>query len=167
MFIEAAARMNHRRDVKFALIGDGPYLPDLQIMAESRRATNLMFLPLQPRALLAAQLGAADALAITQRKTVNDCVFPGKLLYYMSAGRPILAAVSDNSETGRFITEHDVGIVTSPEDPDALVEGINFLQKDPERSDQMGRNGRALAERMFDRKLVLSRFSEVLRQLAG
>ena len=167
VFVEAAARMKDERGVKFVLVGDGPYLPDLQNMAESRRATNLMFLPLQPREHLAAQLGAADVLAITQRRAVKDSVFPGKLLYYMSAGRPILAAVSDDSETGRFVAKHNVGIVTPPEDPDALVGGIESLQRDPERVGQMGRNGRAIAEQMFDRRLVLGRFTEVLSQLSG
>ena len=72
------------------------------------------FLPLQLRETLPTQLSAADVLVITQRRAVTDVVLPGKLLYYMAAGRPILAAVSDVSETGRFVTRHEVGIVVPP-----------------------------------------------------
>ena len=60
------------------------------------------------------QLAAADALVVTQTKAVTDIVFPGKLLYYMAAGRPILAAVSSQSETGSFISAHNVGLVSPP-----------------------------------------------------
>jgi colanic acid biosynthesis glycosyl transferase WcaI len=167
VFVEAAARMACEPRVRCLLIGDGPYLSDLQDSADKLGARNLTFLPLQPREQLPMQLGAADALLITQRKAVNDCVFPGKLLYYMAAGRPILAAVSEQSETGRFIKQHRVGIVTPPEEPEALVEGVSSLRADPGGAAEMGRNGREIAEQMFDRRRVLDRFEKVLSGLAA
>lgn len=167
VFVEAAARMTCEPRVRCLLIGNGPYLSDLQDSADKLGARNLTFLPLQPREQLPMQLGAADALLITQRKAVNDCVFPGKLLYYMAAGRPILAAVSEQSETGRFIRQHRVGIVTPPEEPEALVEGMSSLRADPGGAAEMGRNGREIAEQMFDRKRVLDRFEKVLSGCAA
>lgn len=167
VFVEAAARMADDGDVKFMLIGDGPYLADLQNAAQTMAARNLSFLPLQPRETLPSQLGAADVLVITQRKAVKDCVFPGKLLYYMAAGRPILAAVSEDSETAAFINRHGVGLVVAPEDPEALVAGIGTLRDKPELAREMGQTGRMIAERMFDRNVVLKNFTKILTELAG
>jgi colanic acid biosynthesis glycosyl transferase WcaI len=167
VLVEAAARMANDGGVKFMLIGDGPYLADLQNAAQTMAARNLSFLPLQPRDTLPSQLGAADALVITQRKAVKDCVFPGKLLYYMAAGRPILAAVSENSETGSFINRHRVGLVVAPEDPEALALGVRTLHDRPELACAMGQAGRAITERMFDRNLVLKNFARILTELAA
>ena len=55
-------------------------------------------------------------------------VFPGKLLYYMAAGTAVLASANPDSETGRFIREHRVGLIVPPEDPQALAEAIRWLR---------------------------------------
>lgn len=166
VFVETAAGMTDESGIRFLLIGDGPYLADLQNAAQMMAVRNLSFLPLQPRETLPVQLGAADALVITQRKAITDCVFPGKLLYYMAAGRPILAAVSEKSETGSFINAHRVGLVVEPEDPRALAAGIRTLRDQPELAREMGNAGRAMAERMFDREPVLKKFEGILAELA-
>jgi colanic acid biosynthesis glycosyl transferase WcaI len=167
VFVETAAGMANENGLRFLLIGDGPYLADLQNAAQSMGARYLTFLPLQPREGLPAQLGAADALVITQRKAVSDCVFPGKLLYYMAAGRPILAAVSEKSETGSFIDRHRVGLVVAPEDPQALAAGIRTLRGQPRLAREMGAAGNAMVQRMFDRKVVLKNFERILAELAN
>jgi colanic acid biosynthesis glycosyl transferase WcaI len=164
VFVDAAAELRAEPDIIFMLIGEGPYVGELQARADAQRLTNLRFLPLQSRERLPEQLGAADVLVVTQRQAVTDIVFPGKLLYYMAAGRPILAAVSQDSETGRFITEHQVGVVVPPEHPGKLAEAVARMKRDGPQ--ELGRNGRRVAETMFDRRAVLPRFAELLITLA-
>ena len=103
---------------------------------------------------------------ITQRTAVKDMVFPGKLLYYMAAGRAILAAVSEDSETGRFIRDNEVGIVVPPEQPTLLADAIRWMRQHPERTRQFGQNGRRVVERQFDRAVVLRRFATYLEAYA-
>ena len=165
-FVETAAELRESDGVAFYLVGEGPYLQELKARAEELRLANLRFLPLQPRESLPVQLSAADALVITQKRAITDVVFPGKLLYYMASGRPILAAVSPNSETGRFVSNHQVGLVVPPEEPKALAQAIRFLQENRHEADRLGRNGRRVAEERFDRRVVLKQFAEYLETLA-
>jgi colanic acid biosynthesis glycosyl transferase WcaI len=164
-FVEAAAELQHEEDIVFYLIGEGPYLNELKDLASRLHLINLRFLPLQPRQNLPLQLAAADVLAITQRRAVTDVVFPGKLLYYMAAGRPILVAVSADSETGKFVSQSNVGVVVPPEDPGAFAEAVLRLRRDS-TAVQLGENGRRVAEERFDRQIVLRRFAEHLEALA-
>ena len=98
----------------------------------------------QPVARPPRQLRAADILVITQRRAVREAVFPGKLLYYMAAGRPVLAAASAESETARFIIEHKIGVVTPPEDAAALARAILELQQHgPDSLGERARNSGA------------------------
>ena len=101
---------------------------------------------------------------LTQRRAVKDVVFPGKLLYYMAAGRPLLAAVSADSETGTFITQQGVGVVTPPEDATALAAAIVELQRCPPEG--MGRQARATVARLFDKRIVLPAFADELEAAA-
>lgn len=165
-FVDAAARLNDRADVRCCLIGEGPYSPELRARAKALDLRNFTFLPLQPRETLTQQFAGADVLVITQKGGVTDVVFPGKLLYYMAAGRPILAAVSADSETGRFISEMRIGMVVPPEDPEALARAICYLQDNPRHAAELGENGRRVVETHFDRSIILEQFRAELENLA-
>ncbi len=164
-FLEAAAHFAPEEGVRFFLVGEGPYLEELKAKRNGARLPHVSLLPLQPRETLPAQLCAADALVITQRRAVKDVVFPGKLLYYMAAGRPILAAVSADSETGRFVSLNEVGLVVPPEEPQALADAIRYLKANPSEAERLGRNGRRVVEEQFDRRKVLERFADYLEKL--
>jgi len=162
ILVEAAAFIQDPA-IKIVIVGDGARLPEIRKRASDLTLTNVLFLPLQPRETLSAQLGAADLLVITQKPAVKDIVFPGKLLYYMAAQRPILAIVNPDSETGRFVTTERVGSVVPPDSPEAVAEAIVHLKT--LRLTELGRNARCTAERYFDRKTVLPAFNILLEDL--
>jgi colanic acid biosynthesis glycosyl transferase WcaI len=161
-FVEAAAHLEQDDDITCCLIGAGAFLPELKLRAADLSLPRFQFIPLQPRENLTSQLAAADVLVITQRKAVRDMVFPGKLLYYMAAGRPVLAAVTEDSETGRFILERRVGMVVPPEEPRCLADAIRWMRAHPQEIAEWGRNGRLVVETEFDRTVVLDRISKYL-----
>ncbi len=165
-FVETAAELCDVGDIVFYLVGEGPCLQDLKVRAQDLRLANLRFLPLQPRETLPLQLSAADALVITQKRAIREVVFPGKLLYYMASGRPIIAAVNSESETGRFVASQAVGLVVPPEAPKALAEAVRFLRANRQEADRLGRNGRQVAEEKFDRRIVLKNFAEHFETLS-
>jgi colanic acid biosynthesis glycosyl transferase WcaI len=166
-FVEAAAELYADSHVRFCVIGEGPYLDELKGLAASLRLPNLQFLPIQPRATLTQILAEANALVVTQKRSVTDIVFPGKLLYYMAAGRPILAAVSAHSETGTFIAENQVGIVVPPEDPAALAHAILRLKAGPDYAARLGANGQRVCLNRFGSENVLTRFTSHMENLVN
>ena len=159
----AAAHLQADSRIQVLIVGEGPPLDDLRGRAARECLRNVTFLPLQPRETLPQQLGAADVLVITQRRAVTDVVFPGKLLYYMAAGRPIVAAVNPDSETGRFISAHGVGLVSPPENPASLASAVMGLAAGQDET--LGKRGRALVERMFDQRVVLPAFQATIERL--
>ncbi len=163
-FLEAAAAFENGANITCCIFGDGAYLPELKQLAERLALKRFQFFPIQSRETLAPMMSAADVLIITQRKEVTDMVFPGKLLYYMSAGTAVLAAVNADSETGRFISEHKVGLVVPPETPQALAEAIRWLSSHPNETAEFGRNGRRMVETQFDRSIVLRNFAARLER---
>jgi colanic acid biosynthesis glycosyl transferase WcaI len=164
VLVDAAALLKNEKDIKLVIIGEGPPLADLKSRANELGLSNLVFLPFQPRETLPQQLGAADVLVIMQKRAVTDIVFPGKLLYYMAAERAIIAAVSPDSETGRFVSDNQVGVVTQPEDPKAMAEAI--LRMRQEGMANYGKKGRAMVESQFDSRVVLPSFANYLENLA-
>jgi colanic acid biosynthesis glycosyl transferase WcaI len=157
-FVEAAAELRSDPKMRFLLIGEGPYLDELKSLASRMQLGNLQFLPIQPRETLTRLLAEANALVITQQKAVADVVFPGKLLYYMASGRPVVVAVSADSETGTFVAENQIGLVVPPEEPASLAKALLHLRDHPEDAAALGSNGRRVCSTGFGRDMVLARF---------
>src|SRR4029077_20466961 len=110
---------------------------------DQRGLKNLRLLPLQPAEGLAEMYSAADVLLLHQKAAVVDSVIPSKLLTYMAAGRAVLAAVSGKSETALYVQRANCGLVVHPENPEALVEAVLSLRRDPAVQSGLGANGRA------------------------
>lgn len=73
---------------------------------------------------------------------------PNKMFEYMSAGVPVIAS---NFPLWREIIEgHDCGLCVDPLDPTAIAKAIDFLASNPDRAEQMGRNGQKAVQEHFN-----------------
>jgi len=141
------ARLAAERDGRllFVLMGDGNRRSYLEGLAGQYKLPNVRFLPLQSKAFFPNALAAADLLLVNQRGTVGDMSLPGKLTAYFVSGQPIIAAVARDSETAREVAASGAGVVVKPDDPEALLDAIAGLLKDPARCDRLGAAGRRCA----------------------
>src|SRR6185369_11876062 len=112
-------------------------------------------LPLQPEPEVGPMLGAADVLLLSQLRTVKDTVIPSKLLMYMAAGKPVLAAVNAGSQAAAIVREAQCGIVVEPENPAALAAAVRDAQQQPEARRSWAGRSRAYAERHFERRAIV------------
>jgi putative colanic acid biosynthesis glycosyltransferase WcaI len=160
--VHAAQFSQGAPDLVWLLVGQGEERAALEQEIQQHSLKNIRLLPLQPAETLSQMYAAADALLVNQRKAVEDAVIPSKLLTYMAAGRTVVAAVSERSETARQISRANCGVVVSAEDPHALVKAVRALRSAPVFCHRLGKNGRAYAEANFTKSSVLQRYDEFL-----
>jgi colanic acid biosynthesis glycosyl transferase WcaI len=169
-YVVETARLlkNENPEVKWILVGDGETRSLLQKrILEYGLTDEVRLLPLQPESKLPNVLGSMDLLLLNQLTTVKDSVIPGKLLMYMSSGKPVIAAVNVASQAATLLRESGGGLIVQPEDPAALVGGVKQLQADPVARSEMGRRNRAYAERHFDRRKIVSAQEAFLVEVVG
>ena len=77
------------------------------------------------------------------------------------------AAVSANSEIGRVIRQSQGGVVTEPENVEALAGAIQEFFQEPAKRSAMGECGRQYAIRYWDETRVLSSFEAHLLKRGG
>ena len=157
VMLDAALQLRDQREFAFVLAGDGAMKPRLQERAAALNLANLTFLPLQDHPEYLQMLAATDMALIVQQSSVSDIVFPSKTVTLLSAARAVAASVSANSEIGRVICESGGGIVTEPENVEALSAAINDFFKYPAKRLAMGQAGRQYALENWDENRVLSR----------
>ena len=161
--VRAADLSRGELDLVWMLVGEGEERQLIENERQSRALANLKLLPLQPVELLQQVYSAADVLVLNQKASVKEAVIPSKLLTYMAAGRPVLAAVSEESEAARHIRASRCGFIVQPENPKALVEGVSLLRQNPSLRLELGANGRKYALEHFTKSRVLQDYDAFFR----
>jgi colanic acid biosynthesis glycosyl transferase WcaI len=163
--VEAAQLSRGQSEILWLLVGQGEERALIESEIRRRELSNIRLLPLQPVEGLSEMYSAADVLLLSQKAAVKGAVIPSKLLTYMSAGRPLVAAVNHQSETARLINRAECGLVVPPEDPAALVAAICSLQQGSSLMTGRGANGRAYAVEHFTKRRILEEYDGFFKVL--
>ncbi len=142
------------------VVSEGAGTERLRAMGDG--LANLVLLPLQPAERLGEVLGSADVLVAILDQDANVFSVPSKVLTYLTAGRPILAAIPDVNGAARTIAESAAGRVVEPSDPSGFIAAARALVEDPAGRVAAATAGREYAERMFDIEAITDRFESVL-----
>ena len=128
---------------------------------------NLRLLPMQPVAELPAMLAAADVLVALLEEDAREFSVPSKVLTYLAAGRPILAAIPAVNAAARTIVDAQAGVVVDPADRIGLAASAGRLLADDELRTRAGLSARRHAERAFEIGPITDRFEAVLSRAAN
>lgn len=161
VLVDAAQRLRDHPDIRFVIVGDGPLLKPMQELAVASGLDSMVFLPFQERSRLSEVQAIADVSVVTLGAGKGRTSVPSKVLGYMAAARPVVAAVDEECETARAIAAARCGLITSPGDGAALAAAILRLRDNDAERAAMGENGRAYAEERLSRTHVLSQYERV------
>ena len=152
--------------IKIVFIGDGREKPRLVQRAQDLGLRNCIFLPPMRKTELAGVTARLDCglMVLANVPAFYFGTSPNKFFDYLSAGIPVL-----NNYPGwiaEMVQREQCGIVVPPDDPRAFAAGLIGLSEiSPRERQDMGRRGRALAEREFPRELLAARFARVLEDV--
>jgi glycosyltransferase involved in cell wall biosynthesis len=167
--VEAGALLEERGEdgVRFVLMGHGKRREELERLARSRGATNVVFADPAPDKSQVARLAAASDACLTVFKDVPVLATnsPNKLFDTFAAGRP--AIVNTGGWMRELVEVNEAGLYARPGDPADLADKVLALRDSPELAERYGRNARALAEREFDRDRLAARLLELLERVAA
>ena len=157
----------HVGDAEVVVISQGMGETRLREMLVERPLPNLRLLPFQPIEDYPDILGAADTLIALLEPAAGTFSVPSKVLSYLCAGRPILAAIPPANLAARTIEKSGAGMVVPPDDPEAFLVAAKQLRIDADRRRAAGANGRAYAEAVFDTATITDRFESVIEVALG
>jgi glycosyltransferase involved in cell wall biosynthesis len=147
--VRAATFLRDRDDLQIVITGFG----------------TVRFLPYQKRARLPLSLSSADVHVVGLAKGLAGYVVPSRLYGILSAGRPVIVAAEDESETARLVREVGCGVVIPPARPDLLARTIREAVDGAFALDEMGRRGRAYVEDEADRVVAMERYRALVREM--
>jgi glycosyltransferase involved in cell wall biosynthesis len=149
-----------RRTIRFAFVGDGADKKRLRRRVTELGLRNVALLPGVPQAEMPALLAAADICLVPLRKVPLLATFiPSKLFEYLAAGKAVIGSVT--GEAAQILAEAGA-VVVPPEDAGSLAPAIAALAASPQLRAELGRLGRAFAERRYDQAALALEYRKIL-----
>ena len=90
-------------------------------------------------------------------------VIPSKIFESMALKKPIIAGLI--GESLAIINESKSGISIKPENFQSLINGINYLENNPKKSEEMAGNGFTLVSEKYNRKNLAKKMVEAIEKI--
>ena len=164
--MRAAQVLRDRPDIRFDLFGQGQRKRAVMALAARLGLTNIHFHDPVPKSQVPTILAAADVALMTLFKSpLIDIYFENKLVDYMGAGKPILAAL--DGMQGELIRRHEVGWVVGSLDHEGLARLVARAAAAPHELPQLGENGRRFARETLLLDNILEQYMTRIEQVAS
>jgi glycosyltransferase involved in cell wall biosynthesis len=150
---------------RIIMLGDGANKAALCQRAKDEGLDNVIFVDSVSKDQVVRYWSLLDASIIHLKKDqLFTTVIPSKLFECMGMAIPVLHGVE--GESAGIVTREDVGLLFEPENPEALVDGLQRLADDPELLARFKANGPVGAQR-YDRSSLAAKMLQILTEQTG
>jgi glycosyltransferase involved in cell wall biosynthesis len=157
-FIKAAQLLlEHRRDVTFILVGDGPNLAACKTLVQSKNHDHIRFLGKCFDVESIVNTFDIGVLATFTEGISNS------IMEYMSLGKPVVATTCDGN--AELIIDGCTGFLVRKGDPVDLHDKIKFLIEDKEIAYSLGLSGRQRLMEVFPFEKMCSAYISLYSSL--
>jgi len=167
LLLDAAELVSGNTEIVIVIAGDGSDRNHCEQEVARRRLQNIRFVCPLPTLDFNFVQAAADIMLLPTLNSAALASVPSKMIAYMLAGRPILAAVHPDSDTARFIHQAGCGYSVPPEQPRALADKMVEMSILPATVSAQGRRAREFAVEHFSRASGVAKVIGILEQSAG
>ena len=161
--LDAAKKMNDNLDVVFYIVGDGIVKKQLDARVKDEKISNVKILPFQSREDYFNIINSSDISLVSLDERMNAPCLPGKLINLMAVKQPIIAAVSEKSETAQIIKEAKCGIIVKPQNCEELKNAVLHLNKNRREKENFGENGKRFLEVNMNLEKNIQKYEEIFK----
>ena len=144
--------------VKILVISEGPGADYLAQCKQDEALVNLEILPFQPFKDVPNINATADVLVAILETDAGIFSVPSKVLTYLCAGRPILAAIPSQNLAARIISGGRAGTSVEPADMNGFLAAACEFRQNQGKREECSIAARAYAEDNFNIETIASRF---------
>jgi len=149
--------LKEHENIKFIFCSSGPYKDQLQHQSETKRLTNVTFLPVQPKEKFNEFLNMADIHLVIQKASAEDLVMPSKLATILAVGGASLITASKGTSLYQMAEEGNFGYIVEPANEQSITDQILAITVD-DQLEQKRINARNYALKYLNVDRVMNNF---------
>lgn len=163
--VDAAALLEHDDDIRIVFAGGGADRPRIEKLVAERGLKNIVMIPRQPKEKMPELWSLCDVSLVHLKDTpLFETVIPSKIFESMGMGLPIVISVPKGESSG-IIKNSEAGIVTPPENPEALALAIKQIKDDDLLLSKLQINSLRAAEHYNRGKLAMDMLDVIERRV--
>ena len=159
---DAACLLRQSDDVHFLFVGSGQKVGWLRQAIADAQLKNITLAGPRPRSEQSVFLNACDVGVVPLVPGMSGAGVPSRLYNLMAAGKPVIAAVDDDSEPALVVREEAIGWVVPAGRGDQIAAAIREAQSDKNRLADMGRRARVAAEARYSPERIIMAYAELM-----
>jgi colanic acid biosynthesis glycosyl transferase WcaI len=136
-------------DMHFLFIGSGAKKKWLEDAVRENGLKNVTVLSNRPRCDQQNFLNACDVAITAFVPGMTGVGVPSRMYNIFSAGKPIIAAVEEDSELGLVVREENVGWIVPVNDAGKMADALMEAKSKPQLLAEMGMRARVIAENKY------------------
>jgi colanic acid biosynthesis glycosyl transferase WcaI len=162
LIVQLALSVRSEPDIEIVIVSEGLGAEWLDRRRSELKLRNIRLLPFQPYAALPDVFASGDILVAILEADAGVFSVPSKVLSYLCAGRPLLAAIPADNLAAKVVRRSGAGIVVDSHDVAGFVAGARRLLEDEKLRGEHARQARRYAERNFNVARIADRFEAIL-----
>ena len=152
-----------RKEIVYAIVGDGAHREQLEAEAKRRGLTNVVFTGRQPTDSMPDWINASDASLVHLKKTeLFTTVMPSKIFESAGCKKPIIMGVDGYAK--KLVMDAEAGLDMTPESVESLVECVKRLVEDEALCARLGENAYNNIAKVHNRDRQAEEYLDILRQ---
>ncbi|MFO7823369.1 MAG: glycosyltransferase family 4 protein [Cyclobacterium sp.] len=160
----AAAAKKHRKNWRFQLMGRGNQLKALKREAKAKSLDRVEFIPFGDKFEVRERMKKADFAYISFLPLkVLELSSPNKFFDALAMGLPVV--VNFKGWIWDLIEGNGIGFYHDCFNHESLIASLEILENSPELVPEMNFKARKLAEKSFDKRLMISRILKIVEGL--
>lgn len=162
--IRLAAHVQQEPRAHFLLVGEGSEVERLKTAISEQGLTNIQILPAVGQKEYLEMLVEFDVGLMSLDRRLRTQNFPGKLLGYMSCGKPLLCSINPGNDLKAMVEQHEAGLCSINGEDELFGKHALALARDELLRRRLGHNARRLLDRYFSvssvTEQILAHFTE-------
>ena len=152
--------MQSIKGINLCIVGTGPLENELKAIKDKLNLENVEFLGFKTGNEL-KDIVSNSMFTVVPSEWYENC--PMTVIESMAYGKAVIG--SDSGGIPELIRNNETGLIFKTGNKDDLIEKIQYLIKNPEKTVQMGKNGRKIAEVEYNKEIHFKRIKKVYDEL--
>lgn len=165
ILVSIAQELRQDEGIRIVVVGDGVERAKFERAVEESGVYNILCFPFQPYQRIPDTYATADVCLSPMRVGFSYDTVPSKIYTAMAAGRPVIAAAEQGTETARLLKESHGGVVVTPESAAEMVAAIRQLRHAPDKAREMGQQARQWVVDHYSKEAVVAMYDHIIREL--
>lgn len=162
VLIRSAISLSSARDnIRFILVGDGSDLQNIKESIPESLSEKIIFLG--KRSDVESIINIINIGVLLTNVKVHGEGISNSIIEYMALGKPVIA--TRGGGTNEVVMDNYNGFLIDPDNPDQLSEKISMLIDNKNLIDELGNNGKKMAEEMFKLEIMTQRYFSLYNEV--